>query len=193
MSACDRCGASKAEAVIADSLDDTATVCADCGAGWLAAVVDDWDASLAIFVGRASLTERQAHAERVAAAQTAEQERERRTEERRAQARASNAAKKAERDRAAAERREAAEAERQELALRAARYVRTNGGVSLAALADALGLSRRTLSRALSISADRGWTASSRRGVEPGETAPPSDPRDELDATDARCRELSRA
>lgn len=144
VTSCDRCGAPSITAA-ADSSDADARLCGPCGHAWLLAVLSDWDASLLVWLGTATPEQIAEHIERVQARDLEAAERELRNAERRA--------KEANRKREAAERadREAHDRSRQILQLV------TDQPRTRAELCDALGLSVRTLGRAISHAQRNGY------------------------------------
>lgn len=176
MVTCARCDGA-AVAVAADLGDQSADLCTQCAAGWIAYVAADAEASLRVFTGAATDDELAADKHRRQAERAAEKARDREQRE------------KQQRDRENREtaQREAAEV-REDRARQAARLVAKRGPMKRGELAAALGLSARTLSRVVQVAVDREWVVSKpggKGGIFPGRVSVPSDPnRAEVEAAD---------
>lgn len=156
MSACEKC---KADAITTagDSSDYGASLCGPCGRAWLLEVLNDWDASLALFTGNATPEQQQQHADRLASEHHAEAER------------AFQAARrKAEADARAAGRRSQAEQDGEERARSVLAIVQERPRPTLE-IATALGISGRTAGRYVALAKRKGYVRPRGRDIEPAE------------------------
>lgn len=156
MGSCEKCG-DAAITTAADSSDYDAPLCAAHGRAWLLEVLNDWDASLAVFTGRATAEQRQAHADRLARANLEAAEREYQA-----------AKKKAAAEARAAERRTKVEQEADERARSVLAVVEERPRPTLE-IASALGVPGRTAGRYVALAKRKGYVRANGRDIEPAE------------------------
>jgi hypothetical protein len=171
-SRCSRCGEPDPESRVYDAVRG-ASVCLACAAEWLAVVIEDFEASLSMFLGVATSGEVAAHEQRVAAAREAEKHAAARAAERALRNAERAAARKAAAEARKREKQDAADALRDQQAAKLAQHIHTHGPTTRTALAEAAGISARTLERLLPLACQRNWLVKHHGGeIGPGPFAP---------------------
>jgi len=169
------CGHPDAEVRVSDSMDETASVCVSCATAFVAAVAVDWHKSLAVCLGKADPSQREAHKRRLEAENAKDKAQALLATERREKARKAREAASARAEEKAAARVDEANRIREDRARAAARFV-ANGPKSLPEVAQAIGVSTRTLTRLLPYAIDQGYVErrmGAAGGISPGPVSVP--------------------